>query len=467
MKKQIIVYFLTENINPEKEKNEIDYLKRMATVVVVSDKKIIPSSKDVNYIHLPENSDKIKRASTIWSKICYLCSRIGNSQSDKRFDLRNLYTGNEFTRAIVNLIWRLKVVRIINSSLPNYDTMYFVPFKIFLWFKNRKAKNANFIRIVVHDALILRVLPFSSFIVQAKIWGWPTFGIVKSWDNPFYSQFCTSADGYLVWSTSMWQDIQRVHSIGPRFVHIWGARPFYLYYHAAKKYVDLISQRSTERQSFNIGYAAAFCDELMGKYEIAVIEKIANLLLHSIPNAIICVRPYPILPAEFYHSLENHPNVKVLGIVGPADVYTDGNKHYEYRRGSEIERCDYLANCDCFLSIATSFTFEAAIFGTPIVNFRLTQNECNDESEREFFMRLAISDHLYYFTENLPTAASYQQLMYIINELKHSPKKFESKSTQLLNNIGIPTSNGGWDLQSEKLAYEMRIIGASIRGNTN
>ena len=263
----------------------------------------------------------------------------------------------------------------------------------------------------------------------------------------------------------MWHDIQRVHGIGPKFIHRWGARSYYQFYHSAGEYLVRLSQRSRDHQAFNIGYAAAFCDEMMGKNEIAVIKKIAEVLCELIPQAIIHVRPYPILPSEFYRDIEKHANVRVVGIAGPKDVYQNGKYNYEYRKGNVSERCDYLANCDCFLSIATSFTFEAAIFGIPIVHFQRSPEQCDDQAEREFFSRLAISDHLHYFTKNLPTACSYQQLAAQLKEIMHCQKKFGRNSAPLLESIGIPLRVANWDSQTERLAEGIRILGTDMQGS--
>ena len=457
--KKNIIYFLTENINSEKEQNEIEYLKLIGSVIVVSPVKGKIRIPNVKYIELTASTKKYIRLIVLWSKICYLLSRIGESQTDKRFDLRNLYTGNFLTRLIVNCIWRIKVLTKFNSILPRYDTVYFLPFKLMLGLRNKKPKSSKNNRVLVHDALILRITPFVSLITQARIWGWSTLGNVKSWDNPFYSQFCTSVNGYLVWGLSMWRDIQKVHKVEKKLIHSWGARSFFSYCQFAREYLVGFERQTPPKDGiFKIGYAAAFCDELMGKYEIAVILKIANSLKKNIPQAVIYVRPYPILPAHFYQDLEKHTNVRVVGIAGPVDIYLDGEKTFEFRKGNEKERCEYLAGCDCFLSIATSFTFEAAVFRLPIVHFNLMPEYCNVEAEREFFMRLAISDHLHYLTDSLPTSHGYDDLILKFKEVMISPKKFEINSVQLLEDIGIPQLNSSWTQGASMLKEELRRI---------
>src|SRR5262245_44791332 len=101
MRKRLLIYFLTENINPEKERNEIEYLSTITRVVVVSNVKA-RMQQGVKTLTLRPRTALETRCLGLWSKVCYLLSRIGDTQSDKRFDLRNVYTGNRFTQRLVN-----------------------------------------------------------------------------------------------------------------------------------------------------------------------------------------------------------------------------------------------------------------------------------------------------------------------------------------------------------------------------
>lgn len=463
-----VIYYLTEDPNNLKERNEIEYLTSIGRVVLVSHGTKRSSIPRVRQILLPPQSILLTRLIIIWTKFCYLFSKIAHSTQDIRYPERNIYTGTKLTRDIVNKLWIIKLVPWINRFLPTYDWLYFIPFRIALSMTLTKKirHNCRFFRVVVHDALILRLVKFTILIAQARRSGIKIVGNIKSWDNPFYSQFSTAANGYLVWSESMWRDVQKVHSLGKKVVQIWGARPFYQYHQVVERYKGELLAKGKTSAHFNIGYAAAFTDELMAQHEIALIIKIADYLRIYIPSAVIRVRPYPIIPLQFYAALTDLQNVELVDITGVVDQYQYGTKSYEYRKGSDLERCAYLSTCDCFLSIATSFSFEAAVYGLPIVHLYRSPEHCIDVSEREFFLRLAISDHLYYFTESLATARDYDDLIMMLEQIRTGESEARYLGDKLLRSIGIPGPDETWpsdpnSLRKKLLGIECEL-GSSI-----
>lgn len=447
--KSVVVYYVSENVNPEKEANEIDYLCGVGRVVVVSDPSYQCPVKGVKVLRLRPLQPWMSRALLIWSKACFVLGRLGDSKSDREFAARNVYSGNAIVRNLVNGFWRLKLIPAVNALLPRYGSLYFLPFRLAMPFVRkpaRRRKTAAPVRVVVHDSLPLRIAKAAAFIAAERERGALRLANVKSWDNPFYSQFDAGADAYLVWSPAMWRDVIKVHGIGGKPpVHAWGARPFFNYWqYVVGNRVPWAARGRAAGERFTIGYAAAFCDELMGRHELNVLRNVATLLRAELPQAVILFRPYPIIPASFYADLTAVGNVELVEIAGPVDAYKSGTAVYEYRRGSDEERVAFLSLCDCFLSMATSFTFEAAVFGLPIVHYAIPPAARCDEAEREIFLRLDISEHLYYLGENLLVAENRFVLLDAFKSLMSGDTSITARNDLLLQAIGIPRRGEEW-----------------------
>lgn len=247
----------------------------------------------------------------------------------------------------------------------------------------------------------------------------------------------------------MWQDVRRVHSVKDKFIQVWGARPFHRFFQNVEKYQqgDPLIEKSKSPCSY-VGYAAAFCDELMGRYEMGLIKQIADHLFLEIPEVKILVRPYPVIDPKFYSDLRGCPNVEITEIQGGEVEYNNGYQLRSYRIGSDWERCHFLSRCDAFLSLATSFTIEAAIFGLPIVHFYLNPKDRQTEDEIQFFKRIGISDHLLeYFNKELFLANQYQDLTHKIREIRKKGKQRDLSclaAAKLLERMGVPKTLDGW-----------------------
>lgn len=458
---KLVIYFLTENVHVEKERNELEYLRKLGRVVLVSNGFSEKQSLGIRYFNLKPQSRLLLRSCILWSKACYFFCKIAKTKSDQEFTVRNVYSGNTLIRFLVNLAWKIKILRPINSLLPTYDALYFFPFVLFQKIFGKKKSEGSYRRLVVHDSLALRLNKFPCFVAFARANKIPTIGNVKSWDNPFYSQLSIGVDGYLVWSDSMWKDVQAVHGVPEKFIHVWGARPFYQFYQGLKKFKSEHNtvKTNTVQGPLVIGYAAAFCDELMGRHEINVIKVIATHLEKNIPSATLLIRPYPIIPLVFYSELAQFKNVNLVEIGGEVTKYDDGKKQYEHRIGSDLERFEYLSKCNCFLSIATSFTIEAAMFGLPIVHFYLEPEDRKSDSEKEFFKRIEISDHLIeYFNKELVLSSNYEDLVSNLGLVENGKSDKSKSPDNLLKRIGVPFLSEDWKLPSGSLKKDLSLL---------
>jgi hypothetical protein len=452
-----IFYYLTEDVGNLKELNELSYLRSIGRVVVVT-RGVASLSSDINRykkLNLQRQSSFAVKAILIWTKICFLLARPSNSFTDRGFPLRNIYTGNFAVRWLINHLWPAKYINFINRILPTYENLYFAPFKLIrLLFRDKTRSTKRFQRVVVHDALILRLNKFTTFILAARRGGFPTIANVKSWDNPFYSQFILGASGYLTWSQSMWRDIQRFHEIKTTANHSWGPRPFYNFANA----VRLSYHRPpTVEGTLVIGYAAAYCDSLMAAHEVKVVAGMAEKFNELGVNVKLLLRPYPTIPMSIYEPLFIYPNVEIVSIQGPSsDRYGDGREIIRF--GSDEERIQYLSRCHCFLSIATSFTFEAAVFGLPVLQYFVPKEMRHTAHELCFFERIDISDHiLNYFIPYLPAANSTDELMDQIKTLERN-SAFKLQPLELLNVMGFPYSWSSWDEGSAQFVSDLQLL---------
>lgn len=404
-----ILYYLTEDLRNVKERNEIALLMQLAPVVLVT---VGPGRNELGLrqVVLAQRGAWTHRVQILWSRICMLLGRLADSETDRQFPARNVYAGNQLLRSLVNAFWRVKRLPFVNALMPSYDRLYFAPFGIAQRLRRRRPHGRRFERILIHDALLVRLHSFAPLVAQARANGITTVANVKSWDNPFYSQLTTRADGYLVWSESMWRDVRKAHRLAEHSFQPWGARPFFNFLSALAGY-RRPAPRSSGGGGMIVGYAAAFCDTLMGRHEVMLIKALADHLAGALPEARILLRPYPTLPADFYEELAQCANVEVMDIGGaPIDRFGDGRELIRF--GSDEERFDFLARCDHFLSLATSFTIEAAIFGASIVHFYMDESDRRTAAECEVFKRVDISDHLTeYYLGELCVARGYDELV--------------------------------------------------------
>jgi hypothetical protein len=452
-----LFYYLTEDSENLKERNEVNYLRSIGRVVVVTrgGASAVSQHQKIKNLNLPAQSRAVVTAYSLWTKICYLLARSSNSLTDIGFKLRNVYTGHAILRWFINRLWPVKYIGVVNRLLPSYEQLYFAPFMLVSFFLRHKRRSCKrFRRIVVHDSLILRLTRFTPFILAARRSGWRTVANVKSWDNPFYSQFVCKADGYLTWSQSMWRDVQRFHSPDTTAYHIWGPRPFYNFASAVQR--SGLSPDSSAGPLV-LGYAAAFCDSLMAAHEVEVVASLAEDLLVSGVDAKILFRPYPIVMMSSYEPLLRYPNIEIVDIQGlSTDRYGDGREIIRF--GSDEERIQYLSRCHCFLSIATSFTFEAALFGLPVLQYFVPKASRKTKSESILFERLDISDHiLNYFIPYLPVAKNSAEMVGLIRAFKTTPV-LRQPPLEMMSVVGFPSKLDSWNERLGKFITDMHLV---------
>ncbi len=410
---KLIIYYLTTDTNNPKELDEIDFLKQIGHVVLVTTtehKTLI----NVKQLRLKTYTSLQWNIHMFWMRFCIIFSWMADCTANHDFPERNIYLNSKILTKLINGIWRIKKMKWINKILPVYDILYFAPFRLWQVVKGRHHPLATKVyrRVIVHDSVLVRLGPLTPFVSWARANGLKSIANVKSWDNPLYTQFSTRADGYLVWGESMWHDIRKIQHIKNECVCYWGARQF-------TRFLATVKAESCQKQEYDlvkpgkilIGYAAAFGDLKMGAYEVELIKSIANYIEEFLPTAILQFRPYPAAPPSMYDPLVTCANITIQNIQGPThDRFGDGREFVRF--GSESERLSYLEHCDCFLSLATTFTIEAAIVGVPIVHLYLESDSRKSIAEQQVFRRIDISYHIMkYYKDTLYTANNYKDLI--------------------------------------------------------
>lgn len=386
---KIVGYFLSNNLDSERELEDIRWAKSAVDkLVVVTSTDISVPGLGVKYLRL-RYLKKYKHILKIWASFSYLVSRLANSKTDIFFPDRNVYSKSKFATNLVNFLWGFKMVESVARLLPNFE-------KIFLLFwTSKKSKRRN--RAIFYNSLLIHLGELVAFLGAYKNSNICKVAILKSWDNPFYTQFSSRADCYVVWSKSMWEDVVNTHNIGTKNHIIYGPRPY-------KNFIQnnlgrILNTHNIKDIIMRFGYACAYGDEFLAKYEISLIKLMSEELKSYNSNAILYIRPYPTMRKGEYQELAYCGNIEIIEIED--DFYCEFGGR---RKGDEYEKKEFLNLFDVFISLGTSFTIEAEIVGVPIVQYYKKKNNRKKDCEIEVFRRIDVCDHiLKYFLENLET----------------------------------------------------------------
>lgn len=434
---RLVIYYVTDDLHNTREYNEIELLRRIAPVVIVTQ----PGSAR-HPLGLKQIGASVPcgwRASWLqsWARLSFLLCRVGQGEIDKRFPERNLFTGGLLFRRLVNFFWSIKSSPLVSRVLPTYNNLFFAPLRwMHLFSKTQRMPQARQ-RVVVFDAVLNRIAHFAPFIEQQRQRGAILVANVKSWDNAFYARVATEADGFLVWSPAIWNDLQQTHHLKSSHCLAWGARAF----------VDFYAQSREHRQPkrgpdhpLTLGYAAAYAHPRMARSEAQIIAQVAHQLRARMPEARLLFRPYPSTDPEAYSALSLIPGVEVQSIEGPVqDRFGDGREAIRF--GSPAEKVCFLSRCDAFLSLATSFTFEAALQGCPIIQLALAPAQRQSSAEQELFRWVDNSDHLQrYFMRDLPLAQSYSDLVTSLAHLDTLQARSAAATARLIQQLCLPGS---------------------------
>ncbi len=372
----------------------------------------------------------------LWSRFIYLFARIVNSQHSRLFPKRNIYSGGRITRTVVKFLWFFKTRRVLRRVFPLYESLFFFPF----FMDKGRLKGDN--RIFLYDALIFRNCALAKLVHQVRKSDVEEYALVTSWDNPFYGQLCTKSRGYICWSVAMKNDIEHVHdfSMANRKLLYYGAFPFQKFQLTRRR-----KSLKTLSSPVVLGYACSFCDDVQMYEELELLNTISEEIAKSGLEFQILLRGYPSIPRQKYLEADLHENITLYHAKDTSyiDRFGDGRERIMF--STDEERHFYLAQCDFFLSLATSFSIEAAIDNVPIIHIYYPKWERQTKSENQVFTKIDLSDHIRaYFESTLTTVSSPQDLVNCLEKtiyIEEEYAKLQKHNQTLLSRFGFDLLN--------------------------
>lgn len=403
-------YYLTEDLLHPANISEIKYLLNYyGSLIVITYQprsSIVFRSRKLHYLCLDKKFTFVIGLQKSYGRIIYLISRIANNNTDYFFPKRNFYANSKIVTKLINNLWPLKLR--VNKYLPKFSTLYYLPLLVkrkfsCLILKIYKIDFSEY-RTIVSDSLLtdhyknINLLLSTAFTKSIKI------GLVRSWDNPFYTQFDIKRNSYILWGEEMLKDLRKVHRFNPK-VHSYSGPLILKDYF--KKYRKINSNQALNKEkSKYIGYAAAFPDKIMIKHEIRLLIKLSKEIDKAKNYKKILFKPYPCVPIDTYEELLKYKNIEIYQskrVFKRRNIYDDEFIGFD----NESDKYNFCKKLNYFISLGTSFTFEALISEVDIVQLWIPYEKRISNEIREIFIRLEISDHITkYFYKNLPIVES-------------------------------------------------------------
>jgi len=408
-----MLYFLTNDINnPRVEKVITSLDKFYKDKLVILNNKNHKGVNNFNRKLISISSRNTNKRKYFIFKLTFLISRIALSKNDQNFPERNVYSLTSFS-FIINFLWKIKIF--INDFLPTYNTT------LFSLLKSSKISSDQ-VLFTQKDTFFVDSLLFRNHELINEI-KWLSLNsklisVVVSFDNPCYSQILYRCSNMLVWSNTMKDSLLRFHPfINPISIIETGSL---LFNTGAVKNIRQLFKISDDK---NVAYGCMFCDEYMLKYELSLILYLSKILHQQGYN--LYVRPYPSLDIEFYSSLFNIPNIKLIRSTNKVIIRENNDGFlYDELLSSQI---DFLSNCSWFFSLGTSFTIEAAICDMKILQINLNVNK---KWWNEIQTRINLSDHIEIYYNGLFKFDETCNLINLSND-------FSSKNINMLKKLGI------------------------------
>jgi len=407
---------------------EIDRLKNHFNVTVITPASIRPAQVGDAAQTLPHGK-LFYAGMRLWIKVCTLLAALPVSNIAQRFSERNVYQKSRLLTHFINAIWKLKLRPSINTRLPNFARLaYLYPFG-----KHRAQQVIDACKpdLVLYNSLVVTAYPFIGLLKQCKAQKIQRVANVRSWDNPYYLQFDSTADRYLVWSEFMARTISdSQHSLKLDAVS-WGPNILKNFYDPSTAYSR---DKGAPDGAINIGYAAAFGETTAALAEFRLISKIANFLNSHGVRCNVLYRPYPTVATEAFLVHKESEHVSLRGIDATiVDRYGDGRELIRF--GTPLEKKNFLDCCDLFLSLGTTFTLEAIIHGAPVIHYFLPAEKRQSADEHLIFNRVEITcDHFdSYFAHCVQYITTAAELIACIHKMKSSATNHD----ELLDRIGL------------------------------
>lgn len=402
--------------------------------------KIFPESKPIilttssynidEYKVISKNKSKIFTSFFIfWSKFSFLLSHPTSARTNAHYIKRAPYITNYFVRSFLDIFFKFK--RTFPNLFLDFNKVLLIPFCYLYFLKFLRPK---FKRRVFFDPISVKNPDLWKFIIYFYFHPrYKLIGLVRSWDNPFYAQFFSFADEYYFWSTSMFDDFKKVHRKKVKYKIIGPAL-----FNSFQEICNGISLPLNQKKTINIGYACAFPEPRLAEVEIRLLEYFIHPITKSNINFKVNLRGYPNLTKDFYKKIiSNEKHVIVSDFeTNPVDRYSDS--HERISLDSDAYKLEFLKNQDFFLSLATSFTIEAALANSRIIHIpgaKLTNKEfCKYKDILDY---ISTADHITkYFNNSLMLLKHPSELKELL-DIKTDNQDYFNSNKQLLENLGF------------------------------
>jgi len=397
-------FFFTNDISNERELEVLKYFDDSVTILTTSKNQIHPTFSKNKVIRKKSNRFT-SSALTFMSKISFFISYWPDSSTNTKYLDR---AGNQ--HFLIQLM--LKVFLPLKSFFNKFLPKYFDVFQ-FLSVFSSSSKEIKSEDEIIFDPLIVRNPELWEFILPlVKRNSIRTTCFIRSFDNPFYSQLFPYADRYFVWGDEMKKDLLANHNIAGEIV-IKGPYIFNKFHEESRRIDGKKNANNKPFKSF--GYAVAFPDSFYAEKEKKFIKDLNIYLKKMFKDSVLFVRPYPSVNDSFYDELRSE-GIKISNISGEKiDRY--GNSKEKISFGNEIEKIKFLDSVDCFLSLATSFSIEAALRNIPIIHLDLSVGEFSEEY-KDIKKYLGTTDHLKKYYQKLPSATSFKEISTLMRKKK-------------------------------------------------
>lgn len=223
--------------------------------------------------------------------------------------------------------------------------------------------------VVVHSVQELTAVPVARVAVRKKI---RTLGIVLSWDNlTNKGEVYARCDQLVVWNDIMKDQAVRYHGYNPDNVFVQGTPQFDYYIRLGNKIEsreDFFKRKGLDPRKKLIVYTTV-PERIGGRMELEMIEHIwQGIRLGDVADAQLLVRVYTKDNIQRYEKFINRsdltldsPGEKLLTISG----YVEQDEYFFKDLAATLKYAGVVVN------LASTITIDAAVLGTPVVNWSI------------------------------------------------------------------------------------------------
>jgi hypothetical protein len=186
---------------------------------------------------------------------------------------------------------------------------------------------------------------------------------LNSWDHPAkFNRFAQHSLHYLVWNSSLKDDLISLHGISPNRIALVGSTQLCsISDFLREKHIDLGIISSQDPIGKYIYFVASVGYPEIAKFEVIVVTLISDYFKENYPDISILFRPYPMLDIwDIYLPLKACSNVTF-------DPYNKSQNPTTLNLKDVYYKFHNISNALCVIHLGTTVGIEASYFNIPIV----------------------------------------------------------------------------------------------------